>query len=57
MRARKAKHVPRFRPEQQVWIAKARAAPTLWAQERAAKAATQVIVEQLKANTRENKNV
>ena len=57
MRARKAKHVPRFRPEQQVWIAKARAAPTLWAQERAAKAATQVIVEQLQANSRENKNV
>ena len=56
MKARKAKYVPRFRPEQQVWIAKARAAPTLWAQQRTAKATTAAIVEQLQANNRESKN-
>lgn len=55
MRSKKAKYVPRFRPEQVAWIARARAAPTQWAQHRAAKA-TQAIVEQLQAH-RGNNNV
>ena len=57
MKERKAKYVPRFRPEQEAWIAKARAAPTLWAQHRAAKATTEAIVEQLQATNRGNNNV
>ena len=56
MKARKAKYVPRFRPEQEAWIAKARAAPTLWAQQRTAKETTQAIVDQLITNNRESKN-
>ena len=52
MKARKAQYVPRFRPEQVAWIARARAAPTLWAQHRAAKATTDAIVERLQAKQR-----
>ena len=54
MRARKAKHVPRFRPEQQAWIARARSAPLRF---NAAGKKARAIVEQLQANSRENKNV
>jgi hypothetical protein len=54
MKARKAKYVPRFRPEQTAWIARARAAP---AAQQAAKAKAQQIVEQLQATNREHKHV
>jgi hypothetical protein len=53
---RKPKYVPRFRPEQETWIARARAAPTHWSKIKTAKATTDAIVEQLQATSRENKN-